>query len=81
MNAVIMVLVFSSYSNNSPHVIRELTRAVSQEVIIVPFRIEDIQPSKSMAYLINVPHWLDALTPPVEKHIDKLAEIVQLLLK
>lgn len=76
----IMVLVFSSYSNNSPHVIRELTRAVSKEIVIIPFRIEDIQPSLSMEYLINVPHWLDALTPPVEKHIDKLAEIVQFLL-
>jgi hypothetical protein len=76
-----MVLIFSSSSNTSPHVIRELTRAVDKEAIIIPFRIEDIQPSKAMAYLINVPHWLDALTPPLEKHIEKLAEIVQFLLK
>ena len=77
----IMVLIFSSSSNTSPHVIRELTRAVGNGAVIIPFRIEDIQPSKSMAYLINLPHWLDALTPPLEKHIEKLAETVQFLLE
>jgi hypothetical protein len=77
----IMVLVFSSHSNTSPHVIRELTKALSQGVIIIPFRIEDVPLSKSMEYLISLPHWLDALTPPVEKHIDKLAEYVEVLLR
>jgi hypothetical protein len=77
----IMILIFSSSSNNSPHVIRELTRAVNREVIIIPFRIENIEPSKSMEYLISVPHWLDAITPPLEQHVEKLTEIVQFLLK
>jgi parallel beta-helix repeat protein len=77
----IMILIFSSSSNTSPHVIRELTRAVGNGAIIIPFRIEDIEPSKAMAYLINLPHWLDALTPPLEKHIEKLAETVQFLLE
>ena len=77
----IMVLIFSSHSNNSPHVIRELTEAVSKGVIIIPFRIEDVLPSKSMKYLISVPHWLDAYTPPLEQHLEKLAETIQLFLK
>jgi parallel beta-helix repeat protein len=77
----IMVLIFSSSSNNSPYVLGELTRAVHNESIIIPFRIEDIQPSADMAYLLSLPHWLDALTPPLEKHIENLAETVQYLLK
>lgn len=76
----IMALVFSSHSNNSPHIIRELTEAVSKSVIIIPFRIEDVLPSKSMKYLIGVPHWLDAQTPPLEQHLEKLAETIQLFL-
>ncbi len=71
-----MVLIFSSHSNDSPHVLRELTNAVNKGRIIVPFRIEDIQPSKSMEYLISVPNWLDAFTPPLEKHIDELVGII-----
>jgi len=76
----VMVLIFSSHSNTSPHVVRELTHAVSRGVIILPFRIEDIQPSKDMEYLIGVPHWLDAMTPPLERHLAQLADTVTILL-
>ncbi|WAC04904.1 MAG: toll/interleukin-1 receptor domain-containing protein [Methanoregula sp.] len=76
----VMVLIFSSHSNNSKHVIRELTSAVNKGLVIVPFRIEDIIPSKSMEYLINIPHWLDALTPPLEQHLETLTDrIVHIL--
>ncbi|HOT04016.1 MAG TPA: tetratricopeptide repeat protein [Methanolinea sp.] len=76
----IMVFIFSSHSNNSPHIVRELTKAVSSAVIIIPFRIEDVVPSKAMEYLIGAPHWLDALTPPLETHIQTLARTVESLL-
>jgi len=76
-----LVLVFSSHANNSPHVIRELTNAVNKGRIIIPFRVEDVLPSKSMEYLISVPHWLDAITPPLEKHIDELANTIEHLLE
>jgi tetratricopeptide (TPR) repeat protein len=77
----VMVLIFSSHSNSSPHVVRELTNAVSKGVIIVPFRIENILPSKDMEYLIGIPHWLDAMTPPLENHITVLVETVATLLR
>lgn len=73
----IMVVVYSSKSNTSPHVVRELSRAVSKDVIIIPFRIEDVPLSKTMEYLISVPHWLDALTPPLEAHIKELVNVVK----
>jgi hypothetical protein len=73
----VVVLIFSSHANNSPHVIRELTNAVNKGRIIIPFRVEDVVPSKSMEYLISVPHWLDAVTPPLEYHIEVLAKTVE----
>jgi len=76
----IMVLIFSASSNESPHVTRELTRAVSKSVIIIPFKIEDAPMSKTMEYLISTPHWLDAITPPVEKHIELLSRRVKVIL-
>jgi hypothetical protein len=77
----IMVLVYSSFTNNSPHITRELTRAVSKNVIIIPFRIEDVPLSKSMEYLISIPHWLDAMTPPLEVHLNKLSKDIQSILE
>jgi len=76
----VFVLVFSSRSNNSPHVMRELERAVHKGLPILPLRIEDVPLSLSMEYFISSPHWLDAMTPPLQKHLGHLAETVRLLL-
>jgi tetratricopeptide (TPR) repeat protein len=42
----------------------------------VPFRIDDILPSKTLEYFISTQHWLDAFTPPLEKHLDNLVSIL-----
>jgi hypothetical protein len=75
----IMVLVFSSWANHSPHVRREVERAVSRGIPILPFRIEEVPLSPSLEYFIGTVHWLDALTPPLDKHLHHLAETVRLL--
>jgi len=76
----VMLLIFSARSNHSPHVRREVERAVSAGIPILPFRIEDVSPSPSLEYFIATAHWLDALTPPLERHLKHLAETVKLLL-
>lgn len=76
----IMVLVFSSASNNSQQVLREVERAVHKNLIIVPFRIENVLPTRSMEYFLYSTHWLDALTPELEKHIDVLIDVLYKLL-
>ena len=76
----LVVLVFSARSNDSPHVKREVERAVSNGIPILPFRIEDVTPSSSLEFFIAGAHWLDALTPPLERHLERLAETVELLL-
>jgi hypothetical protein len=76
----IMVVVLSENSNNSRQVIREVERAVASNVIIIPFRIENIDPTGAMAYFLSTEHWLDALTPPLERHIQELQTTIQLFL-
>lgn len=75
-----MVLVFSSHANRSRQIKREVERAVSKGVTVVPLRIEDVPPARTLEYVISTPHWLDALTPPLAGHLTHLAETVQLLL-
>jgi len=76
----VVILVLSSSSNSSPQVIREIGRAVSKDVPIIPFRIDDTPLSKSMEYFLSTHQWLDALGPPLERHFQKLADTVQRLL-
>jgi hypothetical protein len=77
----IMVLVFSSVANESPQIKREVERAAHRGIPIIPFRIQDVSPCKSLEYFISTPHWLDALTPPVEKHLQYLVKSVRVLLQ
>jgi hypothetical protein len=76
----IFILVFSSGANLSPQVLREVERAVSKGIPILPFRIEDVEPTESMELFLSATHWLDALTPPIEKYLQKLADTVETLL-
>jgi hypothetical protein len=70
--ARVMVLVFSASSNTSPQVRREVERAVHKDVRILPFRIEDVLPSKSLEYFLSSHHWLDGFPPPRAPHYDRL---------
>src|ERR1700677_1851532 len=78
--AKVMVLVFSSSANASGHIPKEVERAVSNGVAILPFRIENVAPGKSLDYFIGSVHWLDAMTPPMEHHLDNLAATVHKLI-
>ena len=71
-NCKITVLIYSANSNASIHVLREVERAVSRGKIVVPFRIENAKMSDAMEYFLSAPHWLDAITPPLEENISKL---------
>ena len=76
----IMVLIFSHHSNNSNQVVREVERAIHSQKIIIPFRIENANPTGSMEYFLSLPHWLDAYTAPLSKHVDTLAATVSSIL-
>jgi hypothetical protein len=43
-----MILVFSANSNESSQVRREVERAVHKNLCILPFRIENVVPSKTL---------------------------------
>jgi len=77
----IVLLIFSLHANNSPQVRREIERAVSKEKIIVPFRIEDVLPSRAMEYALGNTHWLDAITPPMERRLAELCDTISRLLQ
>ena len=77
----VMVLIFSSNANESAQIRREIERAVKKGVTIIPVRIEEVEPTQSMEYFLGAIHWLDALTPPLEKHLQHLAETIKAMLQ
>jgi ABC-type amino acid transport substrate-binding protein len=78
--ARIMVVIFSCNSNKSGQVLREVERGVRQGNTIIPFRVENVLPSKDIELFISCYHWLDAMSPPLEQHITKLSGVINKLL-
>ena len=73
----IFLLILSASSVDSPQVGRETERAVNAGLSVIPFRIEEVVPSRSLEYFISTAHWLDAFPPPLEPHLDYLVTVVR----
>lgn len=74
------VLIFSEHSNNSEQVLREVQLAANSHLHIVQFRIDAVAPSDDLEYYLSGPHWLDAVTPPLENHLAQLRSSMKALL-
>ena len=68
----IMVILFSGNSNRSQQVLREVERAIQKNVVVLPFRIEEIEPTGDMEYFLSATHWLDAISGDLEYHYNHL---------
>src|SRR2546430_10762599 len=77
----VMVLIFSAHSNKSEQVLREVQLASNSHLHIVQFRIQDVIPNDDLEYYLSAPHWLDALLPPLENHLERLKGSVKALLQ
>lgn len=58
----VMILVLSNHSNTSPHVLREVERAVSKNIPLIVYRIEDVVLTKSMEYFLMAHQWVNGKT-------------------
>lgn len=79
-SAKILVLIFTSRSNESTQVRREIERATSKNIKVVPFRVENKDFSADLEYFISSCQWVDAFTRPVEEHVKELLEEIRKIL-
>lgn len=55
-----MIILLSQNANQSPHVLREIERAVSKSLPIIIYKLEDVELTKSMEYFLMTHQWLNA---------------------
>jgi len=58
------ILVLSANANHSEHVRREVAKAFSLKLAVIPFRTEPVMPNRSLGYFLETVQWLDAISPP-----------------
>lgn len=55
-----VLLILSKASNGSPHVLREVERAVSKSIPIIVYKLETVELTKSMEYFLMTHQWMEA---------------------
>jgi hypothetical protein len=76
----VMVMIFSTDSNNSDQVYRELFIAAENKVVIIPFKIEEVELNPRIGFLLAGTHWLDAISPPIQEQVNILVTRVKSIL-
>ena len=76
-NARVMILLLSASSNRSRPVIKEVERAFGKEIVIIPVRLEEVIPSDALEFFLSSDQWFDAITPPLESHLDRMAMVIK----
>jgi hypothetical protein len=71
-NVRALVVLVSGASNLSPHVHREIERALHHRAVIVPLRVEDMTPTGSMEYLLSTCQWLNGFNGNFDTALDQL---------
>ncbi len=59
-SAKALIVLLSAASNLSPHVHREIERALNHKAVIIPLRVQAVLPTGAMSYLLSTCQWLDA---------------------
>ncbi len=76
-NSSCFVLIYTRGSNDSRHVLREVERALSLGINIIPVRFDDAPVSKSLDYLLATVHWLSVLPRNRNAALRKAAEQIR----
>jgi WD40 repeat protein len=73
----VLVLVLSESANRSPYVRNEVERAVAKRKVVIPFRIHNVQPSRSLEFFISNAQWIDAWQPPLAAKVELLVAAIR----
>src|SRR5207249_2723447 len=66
--------------NTSSDVLREVQLAAEAHHHVLQFKIENVAPNDDLKYFLSAPHWLDALTLPLERHLERLVPAIKALM-
>ncbi len=78
-NSRAVLLIFSSDSDRSAYVLREINSAVSRNKTVIPLRIQNFLPSEAMEFYLGPTHWLDAFPRVLDSHLESIFAILDSL--
>jgi hypothetical protein len=74
--AKIVVLIYSQAAQQSKQVRTEVDLAFEEDRMIIPFRVQAVDPDALFRYCMASRQWIDAIHPPMEPHYKRLVAAV-----
>ncbi len=75
--ARIFIIIFSTDYNASKQAAKEVEFAVSNNLNIIPVKIEDAQPAGAMAYYLAGVQFFDCISADIQSRIGELKTIIE----
>ncbi len=75
-DATAFLLVLTHSANGSSYVSNEVNQAFGADKPIFTFRVEDVQPNKSLGFYLGRHHWTDGFPRPLDDKVGHLAAAV-----
>jgi hypothetical protein len=76
----LVVLIFSSFSNESTHVRREVERTIELGIPILPLSIENLEPGPAFSYLLGNVQWIRTSASELTSHLSAVVDSAKGLL-
>lgn len=73
----VLLLVLSETSNHSQYVIKEVERAIAKRKVVIPLRIHNVTPSRSLEFFISNAQWIDAWQDLLLDHLTGLTRAIR----
>ena len=74
--STVVLVVFSGSTNQSKHVVNELTMAQNKGIKVVPLKIEEAEPDGALKFYLTGAQWLEVKSPLSGKDLKRLVEAV-----
>jgi len=71
-----VIFVMTEEANQSRAIANELELAFRHQRLIIPVRLNNIEPAQSLKFYVSNAQWVDAIYSPLKKRVDVLVNII-----
>lgn len=73
----IYIFLFSSISNHSRQILREIELAIAKGLIVLPVRIDQSNPANVLRYYLSALQWIDATEGGIKGNIERILRVTE----
>jgi hypothetical protein len=74
---LVTVLVLTEQANASRAVANELEMSFGQQNVIIPLRLHEVRPAKTLEFFVSNTQWVDAFSTPLKRRVGEIVRIVR----